>query len=202
VSDANAPANGPTASPVQIAALRGIGPAKALGVILAISLGVLAFLFWLIYFRPPALTSARFVNHLDAVNASLNGLSAVLVCAGLIAVKARRYERHMKLMFAALGSSAMFLVSYVVYHTFHPETKFTNPGAIRYVYFFVLISHIVLSGVAVPLILSSFYLALAGRMRGHKRVSKFTFPIWLYVSVTGVLIFAMLRTFNVPAGVP
>ena len=186
-------------SPVQIAALRGIGPAKALGVILAISAGVLAFLFWLIYFRPPALTSPGFVRHLNAVNASLNAVSSVLLCAGLMAVKARKYERHLKLMFAALGSSALFFVSYVVYHSFHGDTKFLGTGIVRPVYFAILISHIVLSGVAVPLILTSFYLALAGRMRWHRRVSKFTFPIWLYVSVTGVLIFVMLKLFNAPA---
>jgi putative membrane protein len=200
VSDAEVVPYAP--SPAQIAALRGIGPAKALGVILAISLGVLAFLFWLIYFKPAAVTSPAFVNHLDKVNATLNGLSAVLICAGLMAVKARRYERHMKLMFAALGSSALFLVSYVVYHTFHGDTKFQGTGVVRPLYFAVLISHIMLSAVAVPLILSSFYLALAGRMAGHRRVSKFTFPIWLYVSVTGVLIFGMLRMFNAAAGRP
>lgn len=200
MSDADGSLNYPNA--LQVAALRGIGAGKALGVILAISVGVLAFLFWLIYFKPAAVTSPDFVNHLDKVNATLNGLSAVLICAGLMAVKAGKYERHMKLMFAALGSSALFLVSYVVYHTFHGDTKFQGHGLVRPVYFLILISHIVLSGVAVPLILSSFYLALAGRMQGHRRVSKFTFPIWLYVSVTGVLIFAMLRMFNGAAGRP
>src|SRR5207244_1725049 len=94
-------------NPLQVAALRGIGPGKALVVIMAISLGVLAFLFWLIYFKPAAVTSPAFVNHLDKVNATLNGLSAILICTGLMAIKARRYERHMKLMFAALGSSAL-----------------------------------------------------------------------------------------------
>jgi len=201
VSDAN---EGPLdyQNPLQLAALRGIGPGKALGVILAISGGVLAFLFWLIYFKPAAVTSPAFVNHLDKVNATLNALSAVLICAGLMAVKARRYERHLKLMFAALGSSALFLVSYVVYHTFHGDTKFQGQGFVRPVYFLILISHIVLSGIAVPLILSSFYLALAGRMKLHKKVSKYAFFIWLYVSVTGVLIFAMLRGFNGAAGRP
>ena len=194
MSDADSPAGMP--SPIQIAALRGIGPGKALAVILAISGGVLAFLFWLIYFKPAAVMSPGFVNHLDKVNATLNGLSAVLICAGLMAVKARRYERHLKLMFAALASSALFLVSYVVYHTFHGDTKFQGQGLVRPAYFLILISHIVLSGIAVPLILGSFYLALAGRMRLHKKVSKYTFFIWLYVSVTGVLIFAMLRMFN------
>jgi putative membrane protein len=183
-------------STLQIAALRGIGPGKALGVIVAISVGVLAFLFWLIYFKPRGITSPAFVDHLAAVNATLNGISATLLCLGLMAVKARKYELHLKLMFAALGSSALFLISYVVYHTFHGDTKFGGAGVVRPVYFAVLISHILLSVVAVPLILTSFYLALAGRMAGHKRVSKFTFPIWLYVSVTGVLIFAILKLFN------
>ena len=194
MSDADVPLN--YESPVQIAALRGIGPAKAMGVILAISAAVLAFLFWLIYFRPPTLTSPGFVRHLNAVNAALNAVSAVLLCAGLLAVKARKYERHLKLMFAALGSSALFFVSYVIYHKFHGDTKFLGTGAVRPVYFAILISHIVLSAVALPLILTTFYLALAGRMRAHRRVSKFTFPIWLYVSVTGVLIFGMLKMFN------
>jgi putative membrane protein len=101
-----------------------------------------------------------------------------------------------RLMFAALVSSALFFVSYVVYHNFHGDTKFTGTGAVRPAYFFILISHILLSAVAVPLILSSFYLSLAGRLALHKRVSRITFPVWLYVSVTGVLIFAMLKLFS------
>jgi putative membrane protein len=196
VSDANLAVGAEHASPVQIAAFRGVGPGKALAIILGISGAVFGFLVWLIYFRPRGGYSSEFINALPAVNATLNSISTVLLCCGLIAIKQRKFEAHLKLMFAALGSSALFLISYVVYHTFHGDTKFLGQGFVRPVYFAILISHILLSAVAVPLILSSFYLSLAGRMKAHKKVSKFTFPIWLYVSVTGVLIFAMLKAFN------
>ncbi len=102
----------------------------------------------------------------------------------------------MKIMYAALASTALFIVCYVVYHNYHGDTKFTGTGPVRPVYFFILISHIVLSGVAVPLILLSFFTALAGRFGLHRKLSKVTFPVWLYVSVTGVLVFLMLRAFN------
>ena len=95
-----------------------------------------------------------------------------------------------------LFSSALFFVSYVVYHHFHGDTKFTGTGVVRPVYFFILISHITLSVVVVPLILTSFYLALSDRLSIHRRVSRYTFPMWLYVSVTGVMIFAMLKLFS------
>ena len=182
--------------PVQVPFLKSASTGRALAFILVFSAGVLAFLFWLIYFKPSSGYSSRFIGALPAVNASLNGLSAALLTAGFVAIRRRNFALHTKLMFAALGSSALFFVSYVVYHHFHGDTKFTGVGPIRPVYFFVLISHIVLSVVVVPLILGSFYLSLAGRLRMHRIVSRITLPIWLYVSVTGVLIFAMLKTFS------
>jgi putative membrane protein len=99
-------------------------------------------------------------------------------------------------MLSALGSSAMFFVGYVVYHSFHGDTKFAGAGGVRPVYFLVLITHIVLSAVVVPMILTSLYLALSGRLATHKRVARWTLPIWLYVSVTGVVIFVMLKAYN------
>lgn len=183
---------------IQITALKSLGPGKAMTFIVAFSVAVFLFLFWLVYFKPAAGYSSAFIGALPAVNATLNGISSILLVAGLVAVKRRQYDRHLRLMFGALGSSALFLISYVVYHTFHGDTRFTGTGLIRPIYFFILISHIVLSAVVVPLILTSFYLALAGRMATHRRVSKFTFPIWLYVSVTGVLIFLMLKLFQGP----
>ena len=130
------------------------------------------------------------------MNATLNGVSSVLLVAGFVAIRRRNVNLHLRLMFAALVSSALFFVSYVVYHHFHGDTKFAGVGFVRPVYFFVLISHIVLSVVVVPLILTSFYLAFAGRLTVHRKLSRFTFPVWLYVSVTGVLIFAMLKLFS------
>ena len=102
----------------------------------------------------------------------------------------------MQLIFAALGSSTLFFISYVVYHTFHGDTKFAGVGAIRPVYFLILISHILLSAVVVPMILTSLYLALSGKFLIHRRVARFTFPVWLYVSATGVAIFVMLKVYN------
>ena len=182
--------------PLQVPFLRSAGTAKALAFILSFSAVVVAFLFWLIYFKPAQGYSSRFIGALPVVNATLNGISSVLLVAGFVAVRRRNFNLHLRFMFAALASSALFFVSYVVYHTFHGDTKFTGVGAVRPIYFFVLISHIVLSAVAVPMILTSFYLSLAGRLRLHRIVSRITLPVWLYVSVTGVLIFAMLKLFS------
>ena len=164
----------------------------------AISLAAVAFLFWLIYFRAAAGHSSAVVAALPAVNASLNALSAILLISGYVAVRRKNYARHIAFMLGAVGSSALFFVSYVVYHSFQGDTKFLATGIVRPVYFFILISHIVLSVVVVPMILTSLWLSFSGRMATHKRVSRWTLPIWLYVSVTGVLIFVMLKLFNVP----
>lgn len=185
-----------TSSPVEIGALKTVGLGKAIVAIVVASLAVFAFLVWLIYYKPAAAYSPAIVAQLAAVNAILNTTSAVFIVLGFIAIKRRQFERHTWMMIGALASSALFLVCYVVYHAFHGETKFTATGIVRPIYFFILISHIVLSGISVPLILTSFYLSLSGKLNLHRRVSKFTLPIWLYVSVTGVLVFVMLKTFN------
>ena len=182
--------------PVQIPFLKSASGGRAISFILLVSGTVLAFLFWLIYFKPASGYSSAFIGALPAVNATLNGVSSVLLVSGFLAIRRRNVNLHLRLMFAALVSSALFFISYVVYHHFHGDTKFTGVGVIRPIYFVVLISHIVLSVVVVPLILTSFYLALAGRLTVHRRLSRFTFPVWLYVSVTGVLIFAMLKLFS------
>ena len=183
---------------VQIRALRRIGMGQALRAISVISAAVLAFLFWLIYFKPAAGQSSRVVSVLPAVNAVLNGLSATFLVLAFVAVRRRRYARHASFIFAAVASSTLFFISYITYHHFHGDTKFLAGGPIRPIYFFILISHIVLSVAVVPLILTSLYLALSGKLATHRRVSRWTMPIWLYVSVTGVLIFAILKVFNVP----
>jgi putative membrane protein len=99
-------------------------------------------------------------------------------------------------MIAALAASTLFLVCYIVYHSVHGDTRFQGQGAIRPLYFFILISHVTLSGVALPLIFSSFYFALSGRIGQHRKVARYTFPVWLYVSTTGVLVFLLLRAYG------
>ncbi|MDP9172678.1 MAG: DUF420 domain-containing protein [Planctomycetota bacterium] len=181
---------------LQLAAFQSVGIGKALAAILALSLLVLGFLVWLVYFKPAAGYTSAVIVQLPALDATFNALSTVFLILGYIAIKQRREARHMKFMFAALTSSALFFVSYVVYHNSHGDTKFAGTGGIRPVYFCILISHIILSAVVVPLILTSFFTALAGRFGLHRRISVITFPIWLYVSVTGVLVFAMLKIYN------
>jgi len=183
--------------PLEIAGLKSISTARALLLTFGLSALIVGFLFWLLYFRgeavapPPAVVAS-----LPAVNASLNSLSAVFLVCGYHAIRRRNYRRHMRLMFAALGSSALFFVSYLIYHHYKRHTPFTGTGFIKPVYFFILITHIVLAAVVVPMILLSFFTSLSGRVTAHRRLSRFTFPVWLYVSVTGVLVFAMLKLFS------
>ncbi len=180
---------------LQIPALRAVKINKAIAVILLLSVIVFAFLFWLVYIKKAAGVHSQIIADLPAVNAGLNSLSTVFLISGLIAILQKKYALHMRLMFSALLSSALFFVCYVVYHNAHGDTHFPGTGWVRPVYFSILISHIALSAVAVPLILSSFYLSLSGRYSLHRKVSKITFPIWLYVSVTGVVVFAFLKAY-------
>ncbi|MBL9076691.1 MAG: DUF420 domain-containing protein [Planctomycetes bacterium] len=129
---------------------------------------------------------------LATVDAVLNGIAFVLICAGLVAVKRGRIELHKKLMLAAVGVSALFLACYLVYHLNAEPVKFTGEGWIRPVYFTLLISHVVLAAVQVPLILRTVWLGLKDRREQHRKWAKVTAPIWLYVSVTGVIVYAML----------
>lgn len=160
---------------------------------------VILFLIWLIYFKPAAQLTGEvlWVSSLPALNAFLNTLTSVFLITGLVFIKQNKIQWHQRAMFAATGTSALFLISYIAYHHFHGDTKFIATGMIRPIYFGILISHILLSILQVPLILSTLYLALTKKFIRHKKVARVTFPIWLYVSVTGVLIFILLRWFNV-----
>lgn len=162
------------------------------------SLVAIAFLVWLIYFNPGS--DAYDVGFLGGVNAALNGLSAICILAGYAAIRKRNWKLHRNLMLAAVVFSALFLVSYIIYHTFHGDSKFLGQGFIRPVYFFVLISHIGLSALCLPMILVTLSLSLLKRFPVHKKWARWTFPIWTYVSVTGVLIFVMLKVFGSSGG--
>jgi putative membrane protein len=168
---------------------------KAIGVIILISILAFLFLIWMIYFRDTAESTAPWVAHLPALNALLNSISTVLILSGYVAIRKKMFVRHMKLMLTAFVTSSLFLISYLVYHNYVGHTPFPGEGIIRPVYFFILITHIFLSAFVVPLVLTSFYFAYAGKFGKHRKVSKWTFPIWLYVSVTGVLIFFILNAF-------
>ena len=176
--------------------LENVNTKTALTIILGLSVAATLFLVWLIYLKPPAVSDIPWIKNLSALNATFNGISTVLLLLGFSAIKKRDFALHMKYMIGAFVSSALFLVSYIVYHHFVGDTKFLGQGVIRYIYFFILITHIVLSVFVVPLVLSSLYFAFSGRYSTHRKVSKWTFPIWLYVSVTGVLVFAVLKLFG------
>lgn len=182
--------------PTSVRALEGVNPRNALGVILGVSVVAILFLVWLIYFKAPATAEVAWVSNLSALNAALNSLSTVFLLLGFREIKARNFAKHMRFMISAFVTSALFLVSYIVYHHFVGDTPFTGQGVVRPIYFFILVTHIVLSIFVVPLVLSSFLFAFSGKFSIHRKVSKWTFPIWLYVSVTGVMVFFLLKIFG------
>lgn len=134
------------------------------------------------------------LSFMPGVNACFNALSALCLVAGWVAIRKRRAALHRLLMTSAFASSALFLVGYLAYHFVHGDTKFTGVGLIRSAYFALLISHIVLSLSVVPLALTSFYFAFTRSFTRHRKLNRVFLPIWLYVSVSGVLIFFMLRS--------
>jgi uncharacterized membrane protein YozB (DUF420 family) len=132
------------------------------------------------------------VLDLPHLNAALNATATVLIVAGLVAIKRRRERLHKVLMLAAFATSAAFLASYLTYHLSAPPVKFAKEGWLRPVYFAILVSHIVLAAVQLPLIIATIVLGLRDRRAKHRRLAKITAPIWLYVSVTGVVVYWML----------
>lgn len=158
----------------------------------AVSALALSLLAWLLLFRQ-GVSSGPDLSFMPAVNASLNALAAVLLVAGWRAIKRKDRQLHKRLMISAFCASSLFLVGYVTYHYVHGDTKFTGTGPIRLVYFAVLISHVLLSMAIVPMALASFYYAFRERFVTHAKIARVLFPIWVYVSVTGVVIFFMLR---------
>ena len=168
---------------------------KPLPVIVALSGLIAAALVWLIYFKGKVAAPA-WVGALPAANAVFNSLSAICLVFGYMNIRRGNRVVHMRFMVTATVFSTLFLLRYVTYHYFHGETKFPGQGWIRPVYFSILISHIGLSIVALPFILATLWYALRSQFRFHKRVARWTFPIWLYVSVTGVIVFAVLRAYT------
>lgn len=132
------------------------------------------------------------ITALPPVNASLNATSAFLLVLGYIFIKQRAITAHTMAMLAALTTSVLFLILYLIYHYYHGTTRFPGHGAVRVFYFSILISHTILAVVQVPLIISTLFHAFRGNFLKHLRVARITFPIWLYVSVTGVVVYWML----------
>jgi putative membrane protein len=157
-----------------------------------LSSGALVFLGWLLLIHEGGGASAD-LSFLPAVNAALNSVAALAIVAGWIAIRRGERRAHQYLMVSAFAASALFFVSYVVYHYAHGDTRYTGEGAMRLVYFGVLITHVLLSMAVVPMVLSALWLAYKRRFAAHKKVTRILAPIWLYVSITGVAIYFMLR---------
>jgi putative membrane protein len=181
--------------PLQLAALKETSPKKATIVILMATALVLVLLLGIIYGHGRSSRVPVWVSWLPALNALLNATSAVFLLSAYRAIRRRNIQTHFRRVLVALASSALFLVSYIAYHSAVGDTKFGGHGAVRAIYFFILITHVALSGVALPLIFMSLFFSLSGRFPKHKTIARYTFPVWLYVSVTGVLVFVMLRAY-------
>ena len=132
------------------------------------------------------------VTDLPALNATLNASSAVLLCIGWFLIKRGRREAHRTVMLAACAASVLFLTSYLVYHAHVGSVRFTKQGTIRTVYLTILFTHTVLAVVIVPLVLITVSRGLSAKYDRHRRIARWTLPLWLYVSVTGVIVYVML----------
>ena len=136
------------------------------------------------------------ISDLPALNATLNGLAAIFLTVGYVQIRRGRRELHKRCMLAALATSALFLVSYVIYHLNIGSRPFPGQGVIRVIYFAILITHVVLAAATLPLALLTAARGLKGQYGRHVRIARWTLPIWLYVSVTGVVIYLMLYQMN------
>jgi putative membrane protein len=135
------------------------------------------------------------LSFLPPIYATINGLTAVILIAAVVAIKNGNRKLHENLMKVAIGCSVAFLGMYVAYHMTSDSTKFGGEGIVKYVYYFILITHILLSIIIIPLVLITYVKALAQRFDKHKKIAKITFPIWLYVAVTGVIVYLMISPY-------
>lgn len=137
------------------------------------------------------------LSFLPPIYATINGFTAILLVAAVVAIKKGKRQLHENLMKTAIACSILFLGMYVAYHMTSDSTKFGGEGMIKYVYYFILITHILLSVIIIPLVLITYVRALSQRFDRHKKIAKITFPIWLYVAVTGVIVYLMISPYYV-----
>jgi uncharacterized membrane protein YozB (DUF420 family) len=132
------------------------------------------------------------VTDLPAVNATLNAISGILLLIAYAHIRARRIQQHRRFMIAAFATSSLFLVCYLVYHAQVGSVPFTRQGFVRPLYFTILITHVTLAATVVPLALVTLSRGLKAQYPQHRRIARWTFPVWMYVSVTGVLVYVLL----------
>ena len=173
-------------------------PPAVIAAILGVSAVASLFLVWLVYYHPPIDAAGTHLSFLPALDAVLNALCAIFLLNGFRHIRARQITPHRNSMFAAFIVSSAFLVAYIANHVLHGDMLFpTEHPVARFVYLWLLLTpHILLAVVALPLILITFFLSLTGRFPAHRRLARWTFPIWLYVSVSGVVVYAMLASYR------
>ncbi|TXE18023.1 DUF420 domain-containing protein [Psychroserpens burtonensis] len=137
------------------------------------------------------------LSFLPPIYATINGLTAFVLIFALVAIKNKNRKLHERLMKFAITLSVAFLVMYVAYHMTSDSTKFGGEGAIKYVYYFILITHILLSIIIIPFVLITYVRAITHNFERHKKIAKITFPLWLYVAVTGVVVYAMISPYYI-----
>ncbi len=135
------------------------------------------------------------VRILPLINAVLNSFTTVFLLAGLISILRKQVGLHRFFIFCAFGSTALFLVTYLAYHFLSDSTSYGGEGPMKSVYYFILITHIVLAAAIVPLALVTVFRALSGRIAQHRRIARWTMPLWLYVSITGVIVYLMISPY-------
>jgi putative membrane protein len=140
-------------------------------------------------------TETTLFSFLPLLNAIINGTTFLILIAALVAIKNKNIILHKRLMWTALVLSVVFLLSYVLYHATTPSTSFGGEGTIKYIYFFILLTHILLSAIVVPLVLLTLVRALSEKFDQHRKIAKITLPIWLYVTLTGVLVYLMISPY-------
>jgi len=160
----------------------------------AISAVALAAITYVLYLRDRTGLDTGRLAFMPVVNASLNAVAAAAQVMGFIAIRAKKQNLHRALMLTAFLSSALFFIGYLAYHYVHGDTRYPGTGAIRAAYLGLLLTHVVASIALVPMVLMTLFYAVKGRFSAHRKLARFTLPTWLYVSVTGVLVFVMLRS--------
>ena len=168
---------------------------RYLALIAVLSIAIPVVVAYLFYMPKSGDAAPVNVSFLPKLHAILNSLTAVALVVGYFFIKKGNQVAHRAAMFSAFVLSSLFLISYVTYHYFGESTAYGGEGIMRSIYFFVLITHIILAAAIVPLVLLTIYFAITGNFARHTRFSRWTFPIWLYVSVTGVLVYFMISPY-------
>jgi putative membrane protein len=165
--------------------------------IIAVSAAASAFLAWLVYVHAPIDVAGTHLTFLPSLNAILNTCCTVALLFGLYFIRRRAITAHRNSMFTAFLFSSLFLAAYITNHALHGDARFPGHGTARFLYLWILLTpHILASVIALPMILVTFFLSLSGRFAAHKRLARYTYPIWLYVSVSGVVVYAMLAAYR------